>query len=183
MYLGCNSDACRVLNSVIEWNYIHHTNGPSVAQGDGIELKRRSAGNLVRHNVIHDTHYPGILTYSTRGNSGPNIIEGNLIWNTDDHGIQSAADAIIRNNIILGSRIGLQSHQSGSPSNHTIVHNTIVSAGSDIQVRNVTGPVLIANNAVYSRDSSAISLISGDTSQVTVAGNVGAGGLSGGNSS
>ncbi|MEX2496891.1 MAG: hypothetical protein WD448_12425 [Woeseia sp.] len=49
-------------------------------------------------------------------------------------------------------------------------------------MRNVSGPVLIVNNAVYLQAGTAIRLISGDTSQVTVAGNVGAGGLSGGSS-
>jgi hypothetical protein len=182
MYLGCNSDACRVLNSIIEWNYIHHTNGPTVEQGDGIELKEGSAGNVIRHNVIHDTNYPGILTYSARGNGGPNIIEGNVIWNTRDYGIQSAADAIIRNNILVGSSMGLQAHQAGSPSNHTIVHNTIITAGDALEVRNVVGTVVIANNAIYSRDGAAIRLVSGDLSKVTLAGNVGSGGLSGASS-
>ncbi|HEX7061371.1 MAG TPA: right-handed parallel beta-helix repeat-containing protein, partial [Woeseiaceae bacterium] len=179
MYLGCNSDGCRVVDSLIEYNYIHHTNGPDVEQGDGIELKEGSAGNVIRHNVIHDTNYPGIITYSTMGNGPPNVIEGNLIWNTNDNGIQSAADAIIRNNIVLGSPIALQSHQNGSPSNQEVVHNTVVADGSGIDVRDVSGPVLIANNAVYSRSGTAIRLISGNTGLVTVAGNVGAGGISG----
>ncbi len=179
MYLGCNNDACRVLDSIIEWNYIHHTNRATVSQGDGIELKEGSAGNIVRHNVIHDTKYPGIITYSARGNGGPNIIEANLIWNTADNALQSAADAIIRNNIVLGAPIALQSHQSGSPSNQQVVHNTVINDSSAINVRNVSGPVLIANNAVYSSSAAAIRLISGDLAQVTVAGNVGSGGISG----
>lgn len=124
MYLGCNDDACRVLNSIIEWNYVHNTNGPSVSQGDGIELKEGSAGNIIRHNVIHDTGYPGIITYSARGHGGPNIIDSNVIWNTGDFAIQSAADSIIRNNIVLG-QIGLQPHQAGSPSNQIVSHNTV----------------------------------------------------------
>jgi hypothetical protein len=177
MYLGCNSNACRVANSVIEQNYIHHTNRPSVEQGDGVELKEGSYGNVVRDNVIHDTNYPGVVTYSTVGNGAANIIERNVIWNTNDNGIQSAADAIIRNNIVLGSPIALQSHQSGSPSNHTVVHNTVI--GTSIDVRNVVGPVVIANNAVYSQSGAAIQLISGNLGLVTVAGNVGAGGISG----
>lgn len=179
MYLGCNNDECRVLNSVIEWNYIHHTNGPTVEQGDGIEIKEGSAGNTVRHNVIHDTNYPGILTYSTRGNGSPNVIESNVIWNNNDYAIQSAADAVIRNNIVIGSGIGLQSHQAGSPSNQQIVHNTIITTGNGLEVRSVVGPVVIANNAIYSRDGNAIQLISGDLSQVVVAGNVGSGGMTG----
>lgn len=181
LYLGCNNDACRVTNSLIERNYIHHTNGPSVQQGDGIEIKEGSSGNVIKNNVIHDTKYPGIITYSTVGNGPQNIIEGNVIWNTSDYAIQSAADSIIRNNIILGGPIALQSHQAGSPSNIDIVHNTIVTDGSGIAVRGVTGPVLIANNAIYSQSGSAIRLISGQISQVTVTGNVGSGGISGAN--
>jgi parallel beta-helix repeat protein len=177
LYLGCNNDTCRVANSIIEWNYIHHTNGPTVVQGDGIELKEGSYGNVIRHNVIHDTNYPGILTYSTVGNGPPNVIESNIIWNTNDYAIQSAADSVIRNNIVLGTAIALQAHQSGSPSNQTIVHNTLIDA--TIEVRNVSGSVIIANNAVYPRSGAAIRLISGNIGLVTVAGNIGTGGVSG----
>ena len=179
MYLGCNNDACRVANSLISGNYVHHTNRSSVVQGDGIELKEGSFGNVIKDNVIHDTNYPGILTYSTVGNGPPNVIEGNLIWNTNDYAIQSAADSIIRNNIILGGTIGLQSHQAGSPSNIEIAHNTIVADGTGIVIRSITGPVLVVNNAVYSQSGTAIRLVSGDTSQVIVEGNVGTGGISG----
>ena len=182
MYLGCNSDACRVANSLIEGNYIHHTNRPGVEQGDGIELKEGSYGNVIRDNVIHDTNYPGIITYSTVGNGPANVLEGNVIWNTNDNAIQSAADTIIRNNIVLGSPISLQSHQAGSPSNIQVVHNTVVANGDGINVRNVVGSVIVANNAVYAQGGTAIRLISGNTSLVTVAGNVGSGGLSGASS-
>jgi hypothetical protein len=182
MYLGCNRDGCRVLNSLVEFNYVHHTNGPTVSQGDGIEIKEGSAGNIIRHNVIHDTNFPGILTYGTVGNGPPNLIEGNIIWNAYQHGIQSAADAIIRNNIVIGSRIAMQSHQNSSPSNLVVVNNTIVTDNSGIELRDVSGPVTVANNAVYSSTTTAIRLVSGDLAQVTVVGNVGAGGISGANS-
>jgi hypothetical protein len=177
MYLGCNYDVCRVANSVIERNYVHHTNRVSVEQGDGIELKEGSYGNVIRHNVVHDTNYPGILTYSTVGNGAANVIEANVIWNTNDFAIQSAADSIIRNNIVLGGGIGLQSHQAGSPSNQIVAHNTVIGAG--ISVRNVSGSVVVANNAVYTNSGAAIALISGSLGLVTVAGNVGVGGLTG----
>lgn len=181
MYLGCNNNACRVANSLIEGNYIHHTNGADVVQGDGIELKEGSYGNIVRDNVIHDTNYPGIIVYSTVGNGPANVLEGNVIWNSNDNAIQAAADVTMRNNIILGV-VALQSHQAGSPGNVEIVHNTIINEGSGIDVRNVVGPVLIANNAVYSQNSQAIRLISGSLNLVTLAGNVGRGGLSGASS-
>ena len=180
MYLGCNNDGCRIANSLIEGNYIHHTNRATVEQGDGIEIKEGSYGNIIRDNVIHDTKYPGILLYSTVGNGSQNVVEGNVVWNVADNTMQVAADAIVRNNIILGN-VAFQAHQSGSPSNIEFVHNTVINAGSGMQVRNVSGPVLIANNAVYSQ-STAIRLISGDLNQVQLAGNVGAGGLSGGSS-
>ena len=181
MYLGCNSDGCRLANSLIEGNYVHHTNGANVEQGDGIELKEGSYGNTIRDNVIHDTNYPGIITYSTVGNGPANVLEGNVIWNNNDNSIQSAADVVIRNNIVLGN-IALQSHQGGSPGNVQVVNNTIINESSGIDVRNVIGSVLIANNAVYSQSAEAIRLISGNLGLVTLAGNVGRGGLSGGSS-
>lgn len=183
MYLGCNENGCRVANSIIERNWVHHTNGPNITQGDGIELKEGSYGNVVRDNVIHDTHYPCILTYSTVGNGAPNVIEGNAMWNCGDHAIQSAADSVIRNNIILGanaSGISLQPHQSGAPSNTQVLHNTIVvPGGRALNVSGPVGPVVIANNAVYSQAGPAIQL-GGDTSHVTLVANIGLGGLSGG---
>ena len=123
--------------------------------------------------MIHDTNYPGIITYSTVGNGAANVIEGNVIWNVNDNAMQSAADAIIRNNIILDGPIALQSTMAGSPANMQVVHNTIISRDDGIVVRNVVGAVLVANNAVYSESGGAIRLVSGNISLVTVAGNVG----------
>src|SRR5262245_30439109 len=143
MYLGCNDNGCQVFDSLIEGNYVHHTNGPTVVQGDGIELKEGSYNNIIRDNVIHDTNYPCILTYSTVGNGAPNTIERNALWGCGDHAIQSAADATIRNNIILGSvanGIAMQPHQSGSPSNLIVVHNTVLHPTNNaITVSGATG--------------------------------------------
>jgi len=179
MYLGCNNDFCRVENSLIDGNYIHHTNGPSVTQGDGIELKEGSSGNIISNNVIHDTNYPGILVYSTVGNGPPNVIEGNVMWNSDENGMQVAADAIVRNNIIIGAPVAFQQHQAGSPANIEFYNNTVLVPGDAMNVRDVSGPVLIANNAVYSENGTAINLINGDLSQVTLSGNIGRGGVVG----
>ncbi|MEX1368379.1 MAG: right-handed parallel beta-helix repeat-containing protein [Nannocystaceae bacterium] len=184
MYLGCNDDACRLGNGLIERNYIHHTNGPTIVQGDGIELKEGRYGTVIRDNVIHDTNYPCILTYSTVGNGPPNVVERNVMWNCGDHGIQSAADAVIRNNIILSANvdgIAMQQHQSGAPANLMVVHNTIIqSTNNAISLRNAVGAVTIANNALYAQMGMAVFLGPGDTSMLTLAGNVGAGGVSGG---
>ena len=182
MYLGCNNGGCQVFASLIERNHVHHTNGPTVVQGDGIELKEGSHDNVIRDNVIHDTHYPCILTYATAGNGGVNVIERNALWGCGDHAIQSAADATIRNNIILGSAargIAMQPHQSGAPANLIVVHNTVLHATSDaIRVSGMVGSVVIASNAVYSQSGSAIA-VAGDTARLTVAGNVGVGAISG----
>ena len=179
MYLGCNNAGCEVTDSLIEGNYIHHTNQPSVSQGDGIELKEGSSGNVIRDNVIHDTNYPCILTYASNG--AVNVIERNVMWNCGDHGIQSAADAVIRNNIILGANadgIAMQPHQSGSPSELIVRHNTVLNAGGDaVSLRGISGSVVIANNALYAQDGWAF-FVNGGTSGLVFAGNAGMGGAS-----
>lgn len=182
MYLGCNDDGCRLADSVIAGNYVHHTNAGDVRQGDGIELKLGSYGNVIADNVIHDTNYPCILGYGTAGNGAPNVVERNVMWSCGDHGIQWAADARIRNNIVLGaanSGIGSQMHQGASPSDLEIVHNTIVvPSGPALSVRNPSGGVLVANNALYAMSGAAI-LVRGDAAMITFAGNVGVGALDG----
>ena len=177
MYLGCNSNGCQLANALIEGNYIHHTNQSTVSQGDGIEIKEGSFGNVVRDNVIHDTNYPCILTYATAGNGGPNVIERNVMWGCGDHAIQSAADATIRNNLILGAvgaGIAMQPHQAGTPSNLVVVHNTILNAGNPIALRGATGSVVIANNALYTGGGTSL-FTNGDTSMLVSVGNVGNG--------
>jgi MYXO-CTERM domain-containing protein len=182
MYLGCNDNGCQFHDAVIENNWIHDTNGPTVDQGDGIEIKEGSYGNVVRDNVIHDTGYPCIITYSTVGNGAPNVVERNVMWGCGDHGIQSAADVVIRNNIILcaaADGIRNQPHQAGDPQNIEIVHNTVLKAGGDaIRSDGIVGSVLIANNAIYAQSGNAIR-VAGDLGAVTVAGNVGTGSLQG----
>ena len=160
-YLGCNNDKNGrtlgyIFDSIIEGNYIHDLNGKKISQGDGIEIKDGSYGNTVRDNVIHDTNYPGILVYGTDGKA-PNIIERNVIWNTQDHAIQAGSDAIIRNNVIFDSnRDGIHSkkHQSAIPGNLQILNNTVVRGRSGIRISPAAGglqsKVVIANNAIFS---------------------------------
>ncbi|MGK0190389.1 MAG: parallel beta-helix repeat protein [Verrucomicrobiales bacterium] len=156
-YLGSNnkpdgSTNGYIFNSVIENNYIHDLKGDTVSQGDGIELKDGSFNNIIRDNVIHDTNYPGIIVYDTDGKA-PNIIERNAVWNTGDHGIQAAADAIIRNNVIFdtaGEGIHCRNHQSAIVGNLKIVHNTILTK-TPIRIvppNKFSGKVLVANNAL-----------------------------------
>ncbi|MBL8924464.1 MAG: right-handed parallel beta-helix repeat-containing protein [Myxococcaceae bacterium] len=181
MYLGCNSNACRFANGVIEGNWVHHTNGTSVLQGDGIELKEGSYNNVIRDNVIHDTKYPCLTLYSAAANaSTPNVVERNVLWRCGDHGIQVSQDALIRNNIILGAvndGISVQSHAqvSGGSGDVRIVNNTVLDVnGAGIAVRGAMAPVLVANNAVYVQSGAALFVNSSGTN-VTFSNNVGVG--------
>ena len=210
-YLGSNNDAQGQTTGVfrdglIEFNYIHDLDGSTVTQGDAIEIKDGSYNNVIRHNVIHNAKYPAILVYGTDSEEypdhGPNIIEQNVIWNPGNHGIQVAADAIVRNNIIFMDEdaefhdpsnatdaIRIQPHQSAVPGNLGILHNTIISHHSGIRVHpffvnssdpgTLSGPILIANNAIYTREDGtpdwAIRVPQSSGTQTTVTGNVGVG--------
>jgi hypothetical protein len=151
LYVGCNYAECVVRDSLIEANWIHDTLRAS--QGDGIELKRGSHSIIVRDNVIHDTNYPCILAVGAEG-KGKNVIEGNVVWNCGDAGIQVTADALVRNNIILeGPGVGFNSmeHQEVTPSNLEFVHNTVVGGNPCVRLADWGYQVglVFANNAVY----------------------------------
>ncbi len=170
-YLGCNDADCVMSNSLIEGNYIHDTLGTN--QGDGIEIKHGSWGNIIRDNVIHDTNYPCILVYGTEGNPR-NIIERNVMWGCGDHGIQAAADAIIRNNIILSANsngIHNQVHQGATPGNLEIVHNTVIAQNDALRTNDIADTVIVANNALYSQGGNAFRA-GGNMAMLTAMGNV-----------
>ena len=181
-YLGCNGDACRIHDSLVANNYIHDLNSGRISQGDGIEIKKGSYANIVRDNVIRDTNYPGITMYDVNGNGAPNIIERNIVWNSNDSGIQITADAIVRNNIVLGAANNAffsNNIDGGSAANLTIVNNTFLMPGGDgIRLNSVSGSVTIANNAIYAPTGYAIRA-SGTLTGVTVIANAGQGSLNG----
>ena len=181
-YLGCNLDTCRIHDSLVANNYIHDLNGASITQGDGIEIKKGSYANIVRDNVIHDTSYPGITLYDVNGNGAPNVIERNIVWHSADNGIQVTADAIVRNNIVLGavaSAFASNNLQGGSAANLTIVNNTfLMQTGTGIKLNAVSGTVLIANNAIYAPNGRAIDA-NGVLGGITLSANAGQGTLNG----
>jgi hypothetical protein len=151
MYVGCNYATCAVSDSLIEGNWIYNTKNAS--QGDGIEIKRGSYNNVVRDNVIYNTKYPCILLYGTEGKA-VNVVERNVMWSCGDSGIQVAADAVIRNNIILQSPangLNSQPHQGVNPKNLQFVHNTIVGGNPCLRMSSWGGAsgMVFANNAVY----------------------------------
>ncbi len=161
-YLGCNDGACTMLDSLIEFNWCHDTQAAS--QGDGIELKTGSYNNMVRHNVIHDVLYPGITMYGTSGQTS-NVVEGNIIWNAGDNGIQTVGDVVVRSNVIINSgNNGIQAKPSQGevPTDAIIVHNTVIGAG-DACLRGNDWPAnnnnFVAANAFFCEATSAIRLI------------------------
>ena len=160
MYVGCNNATCIVRNSIIEQNWIHDTL-PGTTQGDGIEVKVGSHSNIIRDNVIYNMSYPGIFVYGT-GTNPPNIVEGNVIWNVLE-GIYAVADAIVRNNIVFDSDLGLSlySHaQVAQMKNVTAVNNTLYKNDTGIYMRwNAGAPnMALANNAIYSPSTTALNL-------------------------
>jgi parallel beta-helix repeat protein len=185
MYIGCNDSACRVTDSVFEQNLIHDTGrSPGDSQGDGIELKQGSYNNVIRDNVIFNTNWPCIILYGTDGNQR-NTVEGNVMWNCGDTGIQVQSEAVIRNNIIFtttgrGDGLISQNHQA-SVTDLEIVNNTIVGSGAECMVlRAWSGKpnMVLANNALYCGNDTALRFVDG-SSGVTVANNVVVGSVSG----
>lgn len=182
MYVGCNNATCTATNHTIENNYIHDLRGTSGGGNDGIEVKVGSYNNLIRDNVIHNTtigtRYPCIFVYG--GGPGQNIVEGNALWNCGE-AIQVVSDAVVRNNLILNSDVGITAAphaQVGQIRNVTIAHNTIYGHGECLYVRwsGASGMVL-ANNAVYCPGHSAVD--AAGLSGATVSTNYVEGGLSG----
>jgi hypothetical protein len=156
---------------VIALNHVHDCRGD---QGDGIEVKQGSWGNLIAQNDVHDTNYPCITVYGTAGKP-VNIIERNLCRRSKDHAMQVQGEAIVRNNVLIsagGSGFASTDHQ-GRTLNLQVVHNTIINAGHAFSGGSWHGRegMLLANNVLYSRDKNALHFANGKDG-VTITGNV-----------
>lgn len=171
MYLGANHGEFIMSESVIALNHIHDCRG---SQGDGIEVKQGSWGNLIAENHVHDTQYPCITVYGAAGKP-VNVIERNLCYRSDDSTMQVQGEAIVRNNILIsakGSGFASTDHQ-GKTLNLQVVHNTIVNAGHAFSGGSWNGRegMVLANNVLYSRDQNAMHFANGREG-VVIAGNV-----------
>ncbi len=182
MYLGANWAAVIMHSSFIIGNHVHDTYG---TQGDGIELKQGSWGNLIADNLVHDCNYPCIIVYGT-GGMPQNVVERNICYNSGDNVLQVQGEAIVRNNLLInGGAHGIHSHDhQGSTTNLQVVNNTIITPGTAAHFSSWSGRenMVFANNACYSQSGVAISF-PGGSAGVTVTGNVflgSAGGLTGG---
>ena len=171
-YIGANFGEWITHHTYVVGNYVHDTS--TSGQGDGIEIKDGSYACVISDNLVVNTHYPGIIVYGTQGEPERNIIERNIIINSAEGGIQVAADAIVRNNLIIDARhacIVSQPHQTAVPSNLTIVHNTMVNYGSCLDSSSWDGNnIVFANNALYS--SSGQEFTGPGTGVAVLAGNV-----------
>jgi|JI10StandDraft_1071094.scaffolds.fasta_scaffold172266_2 hypothetical protein len=171
MYLGANNGEHIMSESVIALNHIHDCKGE---QGDGIEVKQGSWGNLIAENDIHDTQYPCITVYGTAGKP-VNIIERNLCRRSADNVMQVQGEAIVRNNVLInGGGAGFSStdHQ-GKSLNLQVIHNTIINTGHAFRGGSWSGRegMILANNILYSRDKSAMNFPNGNDG-ITITGNV-----------
>lgn len=171
MYLGANNGDHIMSESVIALNHIHDCRGD---QGDGIEVKQGSWGNLIAENHVHDTNYPCITVYGTAGKP-VNIIERNLCYNSGDNVMQVQGEAIVRNNVLInGAGAGFSStdHQ-GKTLNLQVIHNTILNSAHAFRGGSWNGRegMVLANNILYSRDANALHYASGNAGVIS-SGNV-----------
>ena len=169
-YIGSSSSEVnhQVNNCLIEQNLIHGTRAAS--QGDGVELKYMTYANIVRDNVLFDLGYPGIFVYGhpTRtADADLTVVEGNVIFDTDDNGIQTYGCAVIRNNIIFGTGSrGIEVRKYIDPVRQVrIVNNTLwdcndtaSDGGITLNTLSDASGVVLANNCVYSTASYALVL-------------------------
>jgi hypothetical protein len=171
MYLGANNGDHIMSESVIALNHVHDCRGE---QGDGIEVKQGSWGNLIAENHIHDTNYPCITVYGTAGKP-VNIIERNLCYNSGDNVMQVQGEAIVRNNVLInGAGAGFAStdHQ-GKTLNLQVIHNTILNTAHAFRGGSWNGRegMVLANNILYSRDANALHYANGNAGVIST-GNV-----------
>jgi Right handed beta helix region len=179
MYLGCNDGSCRLTNSIVANNYVHDIGG---SQGDGIEIKTSSYGNLVIDNVIVRSNYPGITMYGFTGSHPVNVITRNLVWHAKaDNGIQVAGQITVTNNVVIDSAAnGIQSKATAgvTTSDVTIAFNTVVGAGATcLKINDWAGGAneILENNAAYCAGGSAIDVNGGAGPGAKLAGNIGLG--------
>ncbi|MFT4624088.1 MAG: hypothetical protein ACI8PZ_002747 [Myxococcota bacterium] len=172
-YLGCNDGDCTFHEGEVVGNWCHDTWGSS--QGDGIEVKTGSWGNLIADNVVHDTRYPGITMYGT-GGMPPNRVVGNAVWATGDNGIQVVGDVELVNNLVLGAGIygiHIKESQGLRPAALLVAHNTVVGAAEACLKLNETDEAdgRIVSNALYCPETHAIR-VAADTGTLRIARNV-----------
>ena len=161
MYLGGNHGKVIMSESIIAMNHVYNCRG---SQGDGIEVKQGSWGNLIAENTVHDCNYPCITVYGTGGKQ-QNIVERNVCYRSLDSVMQVQGEAIVRNNLLIdGKNAAFNStdHQ-GRTINLQVVHNTLVNTSHAFRGGswNSRSNMVLANNVIYSRRQNALHFSNG----------------------
>ncbi|MEM0924587.1 MAG: right-handed parallel beta-helix repeat-containing protein [Planctomycetota bacterium] len=171
MYLGGNHAKVIMSKSVIALNHVYNCRG---SQGDGIELKQGSWGNLIAENRVHDTNYPCITVYGTGGKQ-QNVIEKNICYRSRDSVMQVQGEAIVRNNVLIDGRhaaFNSTDHQ-GKTLNLQVIHNTLINTSHGLRGGswNMRRNMVLANNVIYSRTQNDLHFPNGKGG-VNIIGNV-----------
>lgn len=153
VYAGCGDASCWLQDGVIEGNLIYDLRSPEDnMRVDGIHLAPGAQGNQLIDNIIVDIDRHGIVTQSTEYGA-QNIVEGNGVWRTGQHGLWVSGAAVVRNNIAFetgGHGLYSENHRDALE-NLVISHNTLALTGSSaLRLRGWEGRpgMVLANNAV-----------------------------------
>lgn len=173
MFLGASYGDYIMTDSIIALNKIHQTNS---SRGDGIEVKTGSYNNWIVENEIYECSSSCLTVGGAYGN-GINMIERNILYNSDDFVLLLHGDAIAQNNLVMNG-VGLggfasRSLQDSNLENVSFTHNTIVSTDTAARLSDWNNKLnmIFANNVAYSRDVYSIR-ISGGSEGVVFTGNV-----------
>ncbi len=171
MYLGGNNGDVIMSESVIALNHVFNCRG---SQGDGIEVKQGSWGNLIAENRVHDCNYPCITVYGTNGKP-QNVIQRNECYRSLDSVMQVQGEAIVRNNLLIDGKnaaFASTDHQ-GKTSNLQVIHNTMINTAHVFRGGswNARSNMVLANNVIVSRENNALHFANGYEG-VKITGNV-----------
>ncbi len=150
IYIGCSDVSCWTASSTISGNWIHGLQGTSAL---GIYLAPGGQGNTINDNVIHDTNYRGMRVDSTEYGD-PNVVEGNVLWNVNEVGIDVRGGSRVRNNIVFNvDGIGIRSAANDRDTLDDVVisFNTVVNTtGYGVYIEEWDGRTgnVLANNAI-----------------------------------
>ncbi len=150
IYIGCSDVSCWTENSTISGNWIHGLQGTGAY---GIYLAPGGQGNTLSNNVIHDTNYRGLRVDSTEYGE-PNVVQGNVLWNVNEVGIDARGSSRVRNNVVFNVEgVGIRSAANDRDTLDDVVisFNTVVNTSSyGVFIEEWDGRTgnVLANNAI-----------------------------------
>lgn len=134
IYAGCGDASCWIQDSVVAGNQLHDLGGDYVT---GIRMENGCQNIEIRDNVVYRVGTleggDGIVTGTTEFGL-PNLIVGNIVWQTTDDGIWVEGPARVQNNIVFGvgdNGIGSRNNDRDGLTDVVISFNTVADTGSD----------------------------------------------------